>query len=265
MNIFDHQPARKKQKIKASSPDPISQNVQALHTGIGALMDKFGRSHTGEGLTENELVMGTLAQGSYKDSHAEKAAYLNEKGLDAWEVDRALSDDLATVYHNAEENRVVTAYRGTKVAADLVPDLQIVLGLEKTGERFQEGKERFAAIKEKYGDATHDLASHSLGGAINNAVFEKYKDDIREVHNFAPGAGASHLHDESQNDRVLGKGFGGFTFKGDTHKHRKRVHNYHVAGDPISALARFDHSATNKTLAPVKGNMNPHTIAQFSL
>ena len=68
------------------------------------------------------------------------------------------------------DGSAVVSYRGTQDPSDLVPDVQLALGM--TGKRVHEARQRFKEARDKYG---HVVATgHSLGGhlALDAARYE---------------------------------------------------------------------------------------------
>lgn len=108
-------------------------------------------------------------EGKHDARHGEK---LRDLG---WEMDRDLSDGLATVYHHKGRNHTTIAYRGTKPqnTDDLAADLDVLAG-KRNHHRFKDALDRVEQVKRKYGsDKGLSVTGHSLGGSLALHVNDK--------------------------------------------------------------------------------------------
>jgi hypothetical protein len=195
-----------------------------------------------------------LAGNAYKEGAKERQSDVRENFAEhqtaGWEYDLRLSDDLTAVWVNKGTKEVIMSNRGTVTsdAGDLWADAAIITGTEHMSSRFKKADKKFKQIKSKYNPDNWSLSltGHSLGGAVNNSLFEKHHDDIHEIHNYNPGSG---LND------ALGKK----VVKDD--KDYGKVHEHHIKGDVLSMFTAgnpnkhvhvYDQTAESK-----------HTIGNF--
>lgn len=97
-------------------------------------------------------------------------------------IDKQLSTEEHSVFHNAKTKETVISYRGTTNLNDVKTDSHIALGREKHTERYKRSEEVFEKTKDKYGNNI-TTTGHSLGGGISLHISEKY--DVKG-HHFNP-------------------------------------------------------------------------------
>ena len=208
-------------------------------------------------LDDKTTTFAAFADTAYaRTASSKKRKLADVLGETQWELDTTNTSAHQTVWVNEATHEVVTSYRGTVPTEfeDLAADAAIVLGHEHSQKRFKKAIRDYDMIQDDYAGYDHYLASHSLGGAINNVVYETYRDDIIEVHNYNPGASVSAAK-EAITASIL-DAFGANHIDED-------IHNYHVHGDPISVLSIANSGHTNHVIEPLKGSVNPHSHQQF--
>lgn len=186
---------------------------------------------------------GELDDVPIKYARFARASYGTDTELPyGFQKDEALSDEYTSVYYSP--NEVVTSFRGTKTADDILTDVFIAAHKEDISPRFINSRAKYAEVLDKYPEKQHSLASHSLGGAINDYVYTKYDTEVAHVYNY----------NKATNLNTLARDLGRSLFIAD-----QKVTDYHIQGDPVSFLGLGDN---NVTLRPLEG-VHPHTINQF--
>jgi hypothetical protein len=219
-------------------------------------LGKRGRDESTDELPKDVQNYAAFAETAYRRSKKQRVAALREhytgEDIKDWVFDHRLSNRHVSVFVHEGRGEVVTSFRGTQLddRQDLEADVLLALGHEKHAQRLKSAKERMARILHKYPDKQHILTGHSLGGSINTYLFHQFPDQIKEVHNFNPGASVNQL---LANLRSQIPGLG--------RDNEKNIHNHIVVGDPISALARGH--ATTHVYEMKKGSLNPHSLQQF--
>lgn len=167
--------------------------------------------------------------------------------------DNNLSNDTTGVWVDETAGTVIMSNRGTDIKSgeDLVADAGILVGQLESTNRFATADTTFSNIKHRYPNYKIILTGHSLGGAINDALFNKYGESIHQVHNFNKGSSplaVSRSRDEPHEEKAKDDG--------------SKVYNYFIAGDPLS-VAGAHSNQNNLVFKPVKDSVNAHSIAQF--
>lgn len=216
-----------------------------MHKGVKRKREE-GKSR--EELTQLKHKYAKFANTSYERLASSRISLVND---DAWQYDTHVSDKHQAVFVNPETKEVVTSFRGTKELDDLSTDLAIAIGAEQVSKRFRKQARDYQKVLDKYGEGyTHNLSSHSLGGTLNNYIQHKFKGRVSNVYNFNPGSSAAHAH----------KGIRS-RLKGEFHSN---IHNFLIAGDPISTLTVASAGSTNVLIDPQKeGASNPHSLENF--
>lgn len=97
------------------------------------------------------------------DAHLSNAAYSGDNEVFGWQRDVELSTEHSHVYH--KEGKAKVAYRGTHTWHDIVPDVQLAVGLQDYSGRFQKASQVAEKTIKKYGKHNVSLTGHSLGGS----------------------------------------------------------------------------------------------------
>jgi hypothetical protein len=133
--------------------------------------------------------------------------------LDGFILDKELSTENHSIFHNERTGEVVIAYRGTSNLNDIKTDAHIFMGREKNTQRFKESEEVFEKTRDKYGKSTIRTTGHSLGGGIALHIGEKV--DIPSF-TFNPAISATQVFSKN-------------------HYNNKTTQNiYHTEVDPVS-------------------------------
>jgi len=201
-----------------------------------------------------ELDADTKKWAAFADtSYAEnKRERLGEhiKDHKSWVLDEPSSSKHRTVFVNEKTKQVVTSFRGTKISdiSDLAADYKIATGGFSTSTRAITMVQEYSDIIKRYPSDQYDhiLSSHSLGGAVNMEVYNAYKDDITEVHNYNRGSGPMELI-----SGIFGKG------------KDMKVIDHIVEGDPISASASRSRTNVVDIIQPLEGISQEHSMSQF--
>lgn len=164
----------------------------------------------------------------------------------AYEVNRApiiedyiLSDEdsntFMAVYKN--KNDIIVSFKGTAGVSDILTDLDICFSVGFSS-RWKRSHKDFEKLCAKYPNAKFYLASHSLGGAINNLIARDFP--VEKVYNYNCGTGLVSWIFQRKACKTI---------------------NYHILGDIISA----GHLTNKVTLHKRKRNVSRHSIEQFTL
>ena len=94
--------------------------------------------------------------------------------LDEFVLDRELSSEEHSIFHNQKTGETVITYRGTTNLDDVKTDSNIALGNEKNTKRYERSEEVFLKTKEKYGNDNIVVTGHSLGANQSLNICEKY-------------------------------------------------------------------------------------------
>lgn len=179
---------------------------------------------------------------------------------DKYEYDSKLSDKYQSVFVDRKSNEVITSVRGTELTdfEDLTSDIAVAFGLEKLGPRYKRAKKSMAKIIEKYPEMKHTLSSHSLGGTINSALLNEYKDKIDRVYNFNPGSSISDVRaaaglKQSHTDFVKSKKM--------PPEHVSKISTFTVKGDIVSS--GMTPTTAGEYVSIKKPGGNPHSISNF--
>jgi hypothetical protein len=215
----------------------FQRGTKRPRTSEELLQETIGESRRTHKSTRDAYThqMATFAQASYGDNVQDKLNLLqtNLPNAEEWFIDENLSDQHRTVFVNNREQHVVTSFRGTADFQDIAQDVLIATGMQSLGTRFKNETNRYNDVYDKYARYKQSLASHSLGGALNQAVNQQY--DLDEVHNFNTGSGFGDILKQMHNiDHAFDSGKG--------HGH---ITNYHVFGDVISAHQYTNPNSTN--------------------
>lgn len=158
-----------------------------------------------------------------------------------WIIDEYLNKPRSVVYVNRNTGQSVMAIRGTgKSLRDVVTDLRMGVGedLENTS-RFKEAERDYLEYADRY-KKNRQVTGHSLGAAVGQDLFRKYKDMEDNYTLF------NKPHTPFMKDEVVDK----------------RVQQYRIERDPVSIFSK-----TSKTLQPKNDEddlLVRHGISQFS-
>ena len=146
--------------------------------------------------------------------------------LEGFVLDRELSTEEHSVFHNSSKNEIVIAYRGTTSLSDVATDSHVAMGREKHTARYKRSEAVFEKAREKY-DGSMAVTGHSLGGGISLHIAEKY--DV-EGHHFNPAISATQV------------------FSKDHYDNKTTQQVYHTELDPVSVGAHViaDHQPRRK-------------------
>jgi len=89
-------------------------------------------------------------------------------------LDKELSTQEHSVFHNPKTKETVISYRGTTNLDDVKTDSHIALGREKNTQRYKRSEEVFEKTRDKYGNNI-TTTGHSLGGGISLHISEKIR------------------------------------------------------------------------------------------
>ena len=264
----DEAPPRKKQKkvhtgslyeeteqgedVKHLKDIPKMRKHPILRLGYDGYLGGIAANRAGRerGDLPNEVrTYAHFAKAAYERTARMKKRIVGLLGPD-WTLEGSISARNRTVFVNHATKEVVTAIRGTdlKDLSDLGTDLALAVGAEFLSPRFKAEQKAYGLILDRYGEGwTHTLASHSLGASINTYLKGVYGDRISAVHNYNPGASITAAKQGLQ-ELFFGK-------------RQRGVHNYHVVGDPISAITQS--GETSEVFEMRRGTLNSHSIDQF--
>lgn len=208
------------------------------------------KAHSKEDRDEDVVYHAAFADTAYKPMNEKEATLERHLGQDhGYELDRTLTNTHQTVFVNTSLKRVITANRGTADVDDLMTDVALVKGHESTTRRFRQSAKHFEKVLGKYDSYEHILTGHSLGGSVNDYLDSRFNGSIHEIHNYNRGASA----------KAALQGLAGKITKVE----RPHVHDYYVAGDPISTLGMMDGTRNIHLVKPYEDSSNPHSLSQF--
>jgi predicted esterase YcpF (UPF0227 family) len=146
--------------------------------------------------------------------------------LDGFVLDRELSTEEHSVFHNSSKKETVIAYRGTSNLSDVATDSHVAMGRERHTARYKRSEAVFEKARDKY-DGSMSVTGHSLGGGISLHIAEKY--DV-EGHHFNPAISATQV------------------FSKDHFDNKTTQQVYHTELDPVSVGAHViaDHQPRRK-------------------
>ena len=146
--------------------------------------------------------------------------------LEGYVLDRELSTEEHSVFHNSSRQQTVIAYRGTSNLSDVATDSHVAMGRERHTARYKRSEAVFEKARDKY-DGSMAVTGHSLGGGISIHIAEKY--DV-EGHHFNPAISATQV------------------FSKDHYDNKTTQQIYHTELDPVSVGAHVisDHQPRRK-------------------
>ena len=158
-----------------------------------------------------------------------------------WIIDEYLNKPRSVVYVNRNTGQSVLAIRGTgKSLRDVVTDVRMGVGEDLTKmSRFKEAERDYLEYADRY-KKNRQVTGHSLGAAVGQDIFRKYKDDGDNYTLF------NKPHTPFMKPEVVDR----------------RVQQYRIARDPVSMLSRT--SQTLKSKSDADDYLLRHGIAQFS-
>ena len=146
--------------------------------------------------------------------------------LEGFVLDRELSTEEHSVFHNSSKKETVIAYRGTSNLSDVATDSHVAMGRERHTARYKRSEAVFEKARDKY-DGSMSVTGHSLGGGISLHIAEKY--DV-EGHHYNPAISATQV------------------FSKDHYDNKTTQQVYHTELDPVSVGAHViaDHQPRRK-------------------
>jgi predicted esterase YcpF (UPF0227 family) len=146
--------------------------------------------------------------------------------LEGFVLDRELSTEEHSVFHNSSKKETVIAYRGTSNLSDVATDSHVAMGRERHTARYKRSEAVFEKARDKY-DGSMSVTGHSLGGGISLHIAEKY--DV-EGHHYNPAISATQV------------------FSKDHYDNKTTQQIYHTELDPVSVGAHViaDHQPRRK-------------------
>lgn len=146
--------------------------------------------------------------------------------LEGFVLDRELSTEEHSVFHNSSKKETVIAYRGTSNLSDVATDSHVAMGRERHTARYKRSEAVFEKARDKY-DGSMAVTGHSLGGGISMHIAEKY--DV-EGHHYNPAISATQV------------------FSKDHYDNKTTQQIYHTELDPVSVGAHViaDHQPRRK-------------------
>ncbi len=146
--------------------------------------------------------------------------------LEGFVLDRELSTEEHSVFHNSSKKETVIAYRGTSNLSDVATDSHVAMGRERNTARFKRSEAVFEKTRDKY-DGSIAVSGHSLGGSISMHIAEKF--DV-EGHHYNPAISPTQV------------------FSKDHYDNKTTQQIYHTELDPVSVGAHVvaDHQPRRK-------------------
>jgi putative lipase involved disintegration of autophagic bodies len=91
-------------------------------------------------------------------------SYMDE--LEYFEIDKELSTEEHSIFHDKNTKETIISYRGTTNMKDVITDSQILVSREENTDRYKKSQEIFDRVAEKYGKDNIAVTGHSLGGGV---------------------------------------------------------------------------------------------------
>ena len=133
---------------------------------VETMRDKL--THHEKTESNDQHKFARLANASYyfenQDFIDEMFSYMNE--LEYFEVDKDLSTEEHSIFHDKNTKETIISYRGTVNSKDMLDDTQIMISNEENTDRFKKSQEIFDRVVEKYGKNNVAVTGHSLSGGI---------------------------------------------------------------------------------------------------
>lgn len=99
----------------------------------------------------------------------------DEKQVGKFKVDKSLSGERVTVYHNPNNGRAIIAHKGTQSATDWATNAASLFGLDKYTPRYRYAQDIQNKTEAKYGANRVTTTGHSLGARVAQEVGKNSK------------------------------------------------------------------------------------------
>jgi hypothetical protein len=217
-----------------------------LFLTVDSMKDKLTHHDKTESLNQHKY--SRIANMSYyfenQDFIDETFSYMEE--LSDFEVDKDLSTEEHSIFHDKNTQETVISYRGTVNKKDMLDDTQIMISKEEKTDRFKKSQEIFDRVSDKYGKKNIIVTGHSLGGGIALHIAEKNGNDV-ESHVFNPAISAKQT----------------FSTKHHHNKHKQMI--YRTKLDPVSIAGEvIGNNQPNREVVTVGNNSKDHAHALTS-
>lgn len=124
-----------------------------------------------------------------------------------------MSDHRQQVWYNPNEKKLLMTVAGTHTRHDILTDFKLAIGGLKQTKRYKSAKQTLENARTKYGPAAVEVAGHSLGGSIAQAVANKNTDRVLAYNSgftfggkALPGKGGEVLRQSGDLVSFLGSG-----------------------------------------------------------
>ena len=209
---------------------------------VETMRDKL--THHEKTESNDQHKFARLANASYyfenQDFIDEMFSYMEE--LSGFEVDKDLSTEEHSIFHDKKTQETVISYRGTVNKKDIITDSQILISNEENTDRFKKSQEIFDRVSDKYGEKNIILTGHSLGGGI--AIHVAGKNGNVKSHVFNPAISAKET----------------FSTKHHNNKHKQMI--YRTKLDPVSIAGEvIGNNQPNREVVTVGNNNRDHAHA----
>jgi len=181
------------------------------------------------------------------------------KTLQGYTLDDDLSNTDNVVYFNNEN--VIQAIRGSDFGQikDIITDVGIFLGIEKTSAEFRSSVRIFNKILKKYKNHKKILVGHSKGGRLSITLLNHYPNKIDAVFGFNVGTSIKHLRDALKDQLICNM------IKSSQRCNVKaKIHISRVKFDPLSFLSRYEGNNDTRVVQETQTGLNPHTLSNFT-
>ena len=193
------------------SPTKIAEKVNRTITGT--------QQAPGQQLNQEEDELKQMNEQSYKKPE-ERQDHINNYSLD-----RSSSNDEYAVYVNHKEKKVRHIHRGTASLGDVIDDVSVLVGNDRSTGKMKRHEKYYAATKSKYEGYSGTHSGHSLGGLVSRRLA---KDNNETSINFNEAVGFSS---EDLKNAKKCKMFGNRPAYCTKHT------NIRTSGDVVSAMA----------------------------
>lgn len=246
-SFFSHKSNKKTDAAKGEQKE--TKKRMYPFSGIQNLIARLKLSAVKKGqetVSDEHRKYGIFAQASYQDNPDEFVQSALPSTSHAF--DASLSDHETSVFVDHAAKQVITSFRGTAALGDLGTDTAIAAGLAKNSARYASSSDALNAVFSKYGDYSHTLTGHSLGGYLATELGKENRDKVTNVYAYNPGSSFADTKQATKDEAEQ--------------TDNSFVNSIYVSGDPIS-ISGYNKTHTN-TIYQAQDSTIPHLITNIT-